>query len=105
MVAARAFGGDQQEDQIHRPVVHRLEFDGLIQPREEAAGWGWQTAHHPEDFLRVMKEWPLALATARDLVVVAGGIGLAPLRPVIDAVLDVPEPFTSTPPPRHSATP
>jgi PAS domain S-box-containing protein len=33
------------------------------QTREEAAGWGWQTAHHPEDFLRVMEEWPKALAT------------------------------------------
>jgi PAS domain S-box-containing protein len=37
------------------------EFTG--QTREEAAGWGWQTAHHPEDFLRVMEEWPKALAT------------------------------------------
>ncbi len=37
------------------------EFTG--QTLEEAAGWGWQTAHHPEDFLRVMEEWPKALAT------------------------------------------
>ena len=35
------------------------------QTREEAAGWGWQTAHHPEDFLRVMEEWPKALATGK----------------------------------------
>jgi PAS domain S-box-containing protein len=35
------------------------------QTREEAAGWGWQTAHHPEDFLRVMEEWPQALATGQ----------------------------------------
>jgi PAS domain S-box-containing protein len=41
------------------------EFTG--QTREEAAGWGWQTAHHPEDFQRVMKEWPLALATGRPI--------------------------------------
>jgi len=39
------------------------EFTG--QTREEAAGWGWQTAHHPEDFLRVMEEWPKALATGQ----------------------------------------
>jgi PAS domain S-box-containing protein len=37
------------------------------QTREEAAGWGWQTAHHPEDFLRVMEEWPRALATGKPI--------------------------------------
>jgi sulfhydrogenase subunit beta (sulfur reductase) len=31
--------------------------------------------------------WPVDDAAGRDLVIVAGGIGLAPLRPVIDAVL------------------
>ena len=31
--------------------------------------------------------WPLAEAEGRDVVVVAGGIGLAPLRPVIHALL------------------
>ena len=31
--------------------------------------------------------WPIEQATGRDIVVVAGGIGLAPLRPVIDHVL------------------
>jgi NAD(P)H-flavin reductase len=31
--------------------------------------------------------WPLELARERDLIVVAGGIGLAPLRPVIHSVL------------------
>jgi sulfhydrogenase subunit beta (sulfur reductase) len=31
--------------------------------------------------------WPLERALGRDVVVVAGGIGLAPLRPVLDAVL------------------
>jgi PAS domain S-box-containing protein len=41
------------------------EFTG--QTREEAAGWGWQTAHHPVDFQRVMKEWPLALATGQPI--------------------------------------
>jgi NAD(P)H-flavin reductase len=38
--------------------------------------------------------WPLAEAAGRDLVVVAGGIGLAPLRPVIDARLAAGEPVT-----------
>ena len=31
--------------------------------------------------------WPVESAFGRDVVIVAGGIGLAPLRPVIDAVL------------------
>jgi NAD(P)H-flavin reductase/formate hydrogenlyase subunit 6/NADH:ubiquinone oxidoreductase subunit I len=32
------------------------------------------------------RPWPMADAVGRDVLVVAGGIGLAPLRPVIDAV-------------------
>jgi len=39
------------------------------------------------------RPWPLALARERDLVVVAGGIGLAPLRPVIDAATAAPDRF------------
>jgi NAD(P)H-flavin reductase len=31
--------------------------------------------------------WPLEEAVGRDLLVVAGGIGLAPLRPLVDAIL------------------
>jgi NAD(P)H-flavin reductase len=31
--------------------------------------------------------WPLEAAAGRDVVLVAGGIGLAPLRPVVDALL------------------
>jgi NAD(P)H-flavin reductase/Fe-S-cluster-containing hydrogenase component 2 len=31
--------------------------------------------------------WPIEAAAGRDVVIVAGGIGLAPLRPVIEAVL------------------
>jgi NAD(P)H-flavin reductase len=34
--------------------------------------------------------WPLETAEGRDLIVVAGGIGLSPLRPAIDAVLTDP---------------
>lgn len=34
--------------------------------------------------------WPLASATARDVLIVAGGIGLAPLRPAVHAVLSEP---------------
>ena len=41
---------------------HRwFEFTG--QTPDEAAGWGWQTAHHPEDFPRVMQDWPRSIAT------------------------------------------
>jgi NAD(P)H-flavin reductase len=32
------------------------------------------------------RSWPIDSAASRDVVVVAGGIGLAPLRPVIDAI-------------------
>ncbi len=31
--------------------------------------------------------WPIETAVGRDVVIVAGGIGLAPLRPLIDAIL------------------
>jgi PAS domain S-box-containing protein len=41
---------------------HRwYEYTG--QTREEAAGWGWQRAYHPEDLPRVMQDWPLSIAT------------------------------------------
>ncbi|MGH2512383.1 MAG: 4Fe-4S dicluster domain-containing protein [Candidatus Limnocylindrales bacterium] len=33
------------------------------------------------------RPWPIESARGRDVVIVAGGIGLAPLRPVIDAIL------------------
>ncbi len=37
--------------------------------------------------------WPIEEAVGRDVVVVAGGIGLAPLRPLIDRILDERERF------------
>ena len=37
--------------------------------------------------------WPLEEAAGKDVLVVAGGIGLAPLRPVIYSVLSQPEKF------------
>lgn len=37
------------------------EYTG--QTPEEAAGWGWQAAHHPEDLPRVMQQWPHSIAT------------------------------------------
>jgi len=37
------------------------EYTG--QSREEAFGWGWQSVHHPDDFLEVMRRWPEAVAT------------------------------------------
>ena len=33
------------------------------------------------------RDWPIEAAVGRDVVIVAGGIGLAPLRPLIDAIL------------------
>jgi PAS domain S-box-containing protein len=41
---------------------HRwYEFTG--QTPDDAAGWGWQTAHHPADFLEVMRQWPQSIAS------------------------------------------
>ena len=37
------------------------EYTG--QTADEAAGWGWQAAHHPDDFLEVMRRWPHSIAT------------------------------------------
>lgn len=38
-------------------------YDYTGQTPEEAAGWGWQAAHHPEDFPKVMEAWPHSIAT------------------------------------------
>lgn len=41
---------------------HRwYEFTG--QTTDDAAGWGWQAAHHPDDFLEVMRQWPQCIAS------------------------------------------
>lgn len=37
------------------------EYTG--QTPAEAAGWGWQAAHHPADFPKVMERWPHSVAT------------------------------------------
>ena len=37
------------------------EYTGLTS--EEAIGWGWQAAHHPDDFLDVMRQWPRSIET------------------------------------------
>jgi len=37
------------------------EYTG--QTPAEAAGWGWQAAHHPDDFPKVMERWPHSVAT------------------------------------------
>lgn len=41
---------------------HRwYEYTG--QTTGDAAGWGWQAAHHPDDFLEVMRRWPDCIAS------------------------------------------
>ncbi len=37
------------------------EYTG--QTHQEARGWGWQAAHHPEDLPEVMRRWPQSIAT------------------------------------------
>lgn len=36
-------------------------YDFTGQTPDEALGWGWQAAHHPEDFLVVMRRWPRSI--------------------------------------------
>jgi PAS domain S-box-containing protein len=38
-------------------------FEYTGQTRDEALGWGWQAAHHPDDFLDVMRRWPRSIET------------------------------------------
>lgn len=40
-------------------------FDYTGQTFDEAKGWGWQAAHHPEDFPEVMRRWPSSIATGQ----------------------------------------
>lgn len=37
------------------------EYTG--QTPDEAAGWGWQAVHHPDELLGVMRAWPHSIAT------------------------------------------
>lgn len=37
-------------------------YDYTGQTHDEAAGWGWQSVHHPEDLPEVMREWPESIA-------------------------------------------
>jgi PAS domain S-box-containing protein len=38
-------------------------FEYTGQTRDEAAGWGWQAVHHPDDLPAVMRAWPESIAT------------------------------------------
>lgn len=42
---------------------NRRWYDYTGQTPEEAAGWGWQAAHHPDDLPAVMERWPNSIAT------------------------------------------
>jgi PAS domain S-box-containing protein len=42
---------------------NRRWYELTGQAPEDALGWGWQAAHHPDDFLEVMKRWPHSIAT------------------------------------------
>jgi NAD(P)H-flavin reductase len=65
------------------PLVHTIRDVGIVSHALQALG--------PGDVLGVRgpfgSHWPVERAHDKDLVVVAGGIGLAPLRPVIYAAL------------------
>ena len=40
-------------------------FDYTGQTPQEAAGWGWQAVHHPDDLAEVMLRWPDSIATGK----------------------------------------
>lgn len=39
-------------------------YDFTGQTAEDAFGWGWQAAHHPDDFAEVMRRWPRSIEKA-----------------------------------------
>jgi NAD(P)H-flavin reductase len=72
--------------------VSRIHPDGLeLTIRSVGPATAALTALHPgaEVGLRgpLGRPWPIHTAVGRDVVIVAGGIGLAPLRPLLDTVL------------------
>ncbi len=40
-------------------------YDYTGQTREDAAGWGWQAVHHPDDLPGVMEQWPGSIASGQ----------------------------------------
>ena len=72
--------------------ISRIRPDGLdLTIRGVGPGTDALIAGTPGDRISLRgplgRPWPIDSADNRDIVIVAGGIGLAPLRPVIDAVL------------------
>jgi NAD(P)H-flavin reductase/NAD-dependent dihydropyrimidine dehydrogenase PreA subunit len=68
--------------------------DGAIELSIRAAGPATTTLHDLAPGTKVGlrgplgRGWPMEAAEGRDVVVVAGGIGLSPLRPAVDALLE-----------------
>jgi NAD(P)H-flavin reductase/formate hydrogenlyase subunit 6/NADH:ubiquinone oxidoreductase subunit I len=72
--------------------ISRLRPDGLeLTIRDVGPATAALTSRKPGDRLSLRgplgRAWPIASAHGGDVVIVAGGIGVAPLRPVIDEVL------------------
>ena len=72
--------------------ISRIRPDGLdLTIRSVGRATDMITASGPGDLLSLRgplgRPWPIAPAYGGDVVIVAGGIGLAPLRPVIDEIL------------------
>jgi NAD(P)H-flavin reductase/formate hydrogenlyase subunit 6/NADH:ubiquinone oxidoreductase subunit I len=72
--------------------ISRIRPDGLdLTIRDVGPATAGLTALQPGDRLSLRgplgRPWPISTAWGGDVVIVAGGIGLAPLRPVIDEVL------------------
>jgi NAD(P)H-flavin reductase len=74
-----------------RAVQHTIRAVGVVSKAlADAAVGSYLTSRGPFGI-----GWDLEAAAGRDVVVVAGGIGLAPLKPVVDAVLAEPDRFGS----------
>jgi NAD(P)H-flavin reductase/NAD-dependent dihydropyrimidine dehydrogenase PreA subunit len=72
--------------------ISRIRPDGLdLTIRDVGPATAALAASQPGDRFSVRgplgRPWPITAANGGDVVIVAGGIGLAPLRPVLDAVL------------------
>ena len=67
-------GRARPDDPLGRPGDRRADRPRRAAPRSSLRG-------------PLGRGWPIEAAVGRDVVIVAGGIGLAPLRPLIDAIL------------------
>jgi len=74
---------------LGEPLTHTVRAVGNVTRALDAAGEGFPLGVRGP----FGSHWPIEKAFAKDLILVAGGIGLAPLRPVIDTAISKRETF------------